>query len=110
MESDAALPPPSSELRSKCNQDRDSAKEEPTRSRKRPPSPSGEGGSRKLPALSSSHGKVAPIRKKVLTTLSGRKANPSKGDAAASKLPTSPSTRVKPSVAPPRRALKTVQK
>ena len=110
MESDVALPPPSSELRSKRNQDRDSAKEEPTQSRKRPPTPSGEEGSRKLPALSSGHGKVAPIRKKVLTTLSGRKANPSKGDAAASKLPTSPSTRVKPSVAPPRRTLKIVHR
>ena len=110
VESDVALPPPTSELRSKRNQDRDSAKEDPTRGRKRPPTPSGEEGSRKLPALSSGHGKVAPIRKRVLTTLAGRKVNPSKDDASATKLPTSPSTRVKPSIAPPRRTLKTAQK
>ena len=109
-ESDASLSHPTSELRSKRNQDRDSAKEDPTRGRKRPLTPSGEEGSRKLSALSTGHGKIAPIRKKVLTTLAGRKVNPSKDDAGASKPPTSPSTRVKPSVAPPRRTLKIARK
>ena len=111
VESDVALPPPASELRSKRNQDRDSAREEPTQSRKRPLTPSGGEGSSKLPALSSGHGKVAPIRsKKVLTTLAGRKVNPSEGDASAPKPPTPSSTRMKPSVAPPRRTLKTADR
>ena len=102
------LPPPSSKLRSKRNQDRDSAKEEPTRSQKRPLTPSGGESSSKLPAMSPGHGKVAPIRpKNVLTTLGGRKANPSDGDVSASKPKTHVPTRVKASVAPPRRALKT---
>ena len=109
-ESDAALPHPSSELRSKRNQDRGSAKEDSARGQKRPLTPSGEEGSRKLSALSTGHGKIAPIRKKVLTTLAGRKVTPSKNDAGASKPPTSPSTRVKPSVAPPRRTLKIARK
>ena len=102
VESDTALPPPSSEVRSKRNQDRDSAREEPTRSQKRPLTLSGGEGSSKLPALSMGHGKVAPIRsKKVLTTLAGRRVNPSEGDVSASKPRTSAPTRAKPSVAPP---------
>ena len=110
MESDVALQTPTSELRSKRNQDRDSAREDSTRGQKRPLTPSDEGGSRKISALSSSHGKVAPIRKKVLTTLAGRKVAPSTDDAGVSKTPASPSTRKKPSVAPPRRTLKIAQK
>ena len=109
VESDVA--PPSSELRSKRNQDRDSIREEPARSRKHPPTPSDGEGSSKLPALSTGHGKVAPIRsKKVLTTLAGRKVTPSEGGANAPKPHTSSSTRAKPSVAPPRRTLKTAHK
>ena len=109
-ESDAVLPRHTSELRSKRNQDRDSAKEDLTRGRKRSLIPSDEEGSRKFSAVSPGHGKVAPIRKKVLTTLAGRRVGPSHDDAGGSKPPTSPSTQVKASVAPPRRTLKTVRK
>ena len=111
VESDAALPQPSSELRSKHNQDRDSAREGLVRSRKRPLPPSGGESSSKLAALSPSHGKVAPLRpKKVLTTLGGRRVNPSEGDASATKPRTPVPARAKASVAPPRRTLKTTQK
>ena len=70
--------------------------------------PSGGESNSKLPALSPSHGKVAPRRpKKVLTTLGGRRVNPSEGDASAAKPRTHVPTRAKAFVAPPRRILKT---
>ena len=111
VESDAAPLQASSEWRSKKKQDRDSAREGITRSRKRPLPPSSGESSSKLPAMSPSHGKVAPLRpKKFLTTLGGRRANPSEGDANDAKPRTSVRTRAKASVAPPRRTLKTTHK
>jgi hypothetical protein len=71
-----------SEQRSKNNQDRESAREGLTRTRKRAHTPSGEEGSGKLPPLSLSSGKVAPMKKKKLVTLGGREANPPGGVAA----------------------------
>lgn len=111
MESEVAHPPVSSELRLKSNQDRDSAREGLTRSRKRSHPMSGEEGSSKLPALGSSHGRVAPLKpKKTLVTLGGRKINPS-GDAAdAGKAKGDGSSPAKGFVAPPRRSLKTAHK
>ena len=116
QEVDSEMPPPqaTSEWCSNNNQDRDSAKEGLTRSRKRSLPLSGEEGSGKLPAISPSSGKVAPLRpKKVLSTLGGRRVNPSGGDTnvpkprmfepGQAKVPAS-------TVAPPRRALKTAQK
>ena len=89
MESDVVPPQVVSKLRSKSNQDSDLAREGLTRSRKRYlPLSSGES-SGKLPALSPIYGKVAPLKpKKTLTTLGGRRDNPSGGSADASKSKT----------------------
>ena len=96
-----------SEQRSKSNQDRESAREGLTRTRKRTHTPSGEEGSGKLPPLSLSSGKIAPMKKKKLVTLGGREANPS-GGAAVEKAKGAGAGPAK--VAPPRRSLKTVHK
>ena len=107
MESNVNSPPVTSEIRSKNNQDRDSAREGLVRSRKRSLPPSSGESSSKLPALSPSHGKVAPMKtKKILTTLGGRKVNPAGGAAEAVK----PKTAAANVVAPPRRTLKIVRK
>ena len=77
-----------------------------------PPS-SGESSS-KLPALSPSHGKVAPLKpKKTLSTLGGRKVSPSGDIAKASKQKNAESGSAKvvaAAVAPPRRTLWTARK
>ena len=88
-EVDSEVPPSPivQEWHSKNNQDRDSAKEGVTRSRKRSLPPSNEENSSKIPAMSPSSGKVAPWRpKKTLTTLGGRKAGVSGGDTSSSRL------------------------
>ena len=98
-----------SEQRSKNKQDRESAREALTRTRKRSHPPSGEEGSGKLPSLGSSHGKVAPMKKKKLVALGGREVNPS-GDATVEKTKGAGASPAKVVVAPLRRALKTIHK
>ena len=94
-----------SEQRSKNNQDRGSAWEGLTRTRKRAHTPSGEEDAGELPPLGLSSGKVAPMKKKRLVALGGREANPA-GGAAAEKAKGVGSGSAR--VAPPRRSLKTV--
>ena len=114
MESEAVPSPITSELRSKSNKDRDSAREGLTLSRKRPLPPSSGENNSKLPALSPSHGKVAPLKpKKTLITLGGRRANPL-GDVADASKPKSVETGSAKAafitVAPRKSALKTAHK
>src|SRR3954466_12169827 len=74
--SDVVLPRPAAEQRSKNNNDRDAAREGETRGTKRPLSPNQGEGSSKAAALSSSHGKIAPMKqRKTLSTLGGRKVS-----------------------------------
>ena len=111
VDSEVVPPQTTSNWRSKNNQDRDSARDGMTRSQKRPLPPSGGERSSNLPATSPSHGKVAPLRpKKVLTTLGGRRVNPSEGDASAAKPRAPVPTRAKASIAPPWCTLKITQK
>ena len=107
LESEVGRVQAASEQRSKNNQDRESAREGLTRTRKRAHTPSGEEDSGKLPPLGLSSGKVAPMKKKKLVTLGGREANPP-GGAAVEKAKGAGSGPAR--VAPPRRSLKTVHK
>src|SRR3954470_17890800 len=78
MESEVVPPQVTSELRSKSNQDRDAAREGATRGTRCAISLSRGERSSKLPALSPSHGKVAPMKpKKMLSTLGRRKVSAS---------------------------------
>ena len=114
MESEVAPPPVNSEIRSKNKQDRSSAREGAARETKRAISPSRGESSSKLPALSSSHGKVAPMKpKKTLSTLGGRKVSASGDVPNASKKKTAESRSAKATaaaVSPPRRTLRTARK
>lgn len=115
-EVDSEVPPSPTvqEWCSKSNQDRDSAKEGVTWSRKRSLPPSNEeAGSSKIPAVSPSpggSGKVAPLRpKKTLTTLGGRKAGTSVSDTSPPRSRVASSGQQKTGVvvvAPLRRKLK----
>ena len=107
LESEVAWVQAASEQRSKSNQDRESAQEGLTRTRKRDHAPSGEEGGGKLPSLGQSSGKVAPMKKRKLATLRGREVNPP-GGAAAEKAKGAGSGPAR--VAPPMRSLKTVHK
>ena len=114
MESKVAPPQVTSEIRSKSNQDHDSAHEGDARGMKCAISPSRGENSSKLPALSLSHGKVAPMKpKKTLSTLRGRKLSASGDVPKASKQKTVETGSAKATVvvvAPPRRTLRTPRK
>ena len=107
------LPRPTTEQRSKSNQDRDAAREGANWGTKRPISPSQVESSNKAAALSPSHGKIAPMKqRKSLSTLGGRKVGTSADAGQGSKKSSeSGSAQASPAaVAPPRRTLKPARK
>src|SRR4051812_42468107 len=86
MESEVAPSQVTFEICSKSNQDRDLAREGAARGMKRVISPSRGESSSKLPTLSPSHVKVAPMKpKKMLSRLRGRKVSASGDVPKASK-------------------------